>query len=103
MANRKNKRTYPYCPDYATPPGYVLQDHIEAKGFTPAEFAQHNSIAAELIENIIAGKAPIDADLAAIFGREFSLETDFWLDIEAIYRHRLKQLEEKAHADTAAN
>ena len=99
MAKRSNKRMYPYRPDYATPPGYVLQDHIEAKGLTPAEFARHHSIAAELIERIIAGSAPIDEELAAIFGREFSLEADFWLDIEAEYRQRLAQ---KAAADTAA-
>ena len=98
MAKQSNQRTYPYRPDYVTPPGYVLQDYIEAKGLTPAEFARHHSITAELIEGIIAGSAPIDEELAAIFGREFSLEADFWLDIEAEYRQRLAQ---KAEADTA--
>ncbi len=97
------ERTYPYRPDYATPPGYVLQDHIEAKGLTPAEFARQHSLPAELIEGIIDGSAPIDSELAAIFGREFSLEASVWLNMEAIYRRRLKQLEDKAHADTAAN
>ncbi len=99
MADRKNNRKYRYCPDYATPPGYVLQDHIEAKGLTPDEFAQRHSLATDLIESIIAGKAPIDPTLAAIFESEFSLEADFWLDIEADYRHRL---ERKAAADAAS-
>ena len=87
------RQTYPYRPDYATPPGYVLQDHIEAKGMTPAEFALQHSIPAELIEGIIAGEAPIDPKLAAIFGREFSLEASFWLRAEAAYRSRLEQKE----------
>lgn len=91
MAKRKSKRKYPYRPDYATPPGYVLQDHIEAKGLTPVEFARQHSISAELIEGIIAGEAPIDPKLAAIFGSEFSLEADFWLRAEAHYRSRLEQ------------
>ncbi len=83
--------TYPYRPDYATPPGYVLQDHIDAQGLTRAEFARRNSLSTELIEGVISGAAPIDAELAGIFGREFSLEAGVWLNMEAIYRRRLKQ------------
>ena len=99
MAKRKDKQKYPYRPDYATPPGYVLQDHIEAKGLTPIEFARQHSISAELIEGIIAGEAPIDPELAAIFGSEFSLEASFWLRVEATYRRRLAERE----ATEAAN
>ena len=91
------ERTYPYRPDYATPPGYVLQDHIEAIGLTPDEFARRHSLRAELIESIIDGNAPIDVDLAALFGREFSLAASLWLNMEAIYR---RQLERNAAADT---
>ncbi|MCY4555571.1 MAG: hypothetical protein OXF79_04165 [Chloroflexi bacterium] len=100
MADRKNKRKYPYCPDYATPPGYVLLDHIEAQGLTPAEFARRHSLATDLIESIIAGNAPIDSTLAAIFGSEFRLDANFWLDIEADYRRRV---ERKAVADAASS
>ncbi len=85
------ERIYPYRPDYATPPGYVLQDHIEAKGLTPAEFARRHSLPVELIEGIIDGSAPIDADLAALFGRAFNLEAEVWLNMEAIYRRRLER------------
>lgn len=85
------KETYPYQPDYATPPGYVLEDHLEAKGLSPAEFARRHSLSPELIEGIIDGSAPIDADLAAIFGQEFSLAASVWLNMEAIYRRRLGQ------------
>ena len=95
------KRTYPYRPDYATPPGYVLEDHIEAKGLTPAEFARRHSLPTELIEKVLMGSAPIDAELAAIFGGEFSLEADFWLSMEADYRSRLEQLESKAATEVA--
>lgn len=83
--------TYPYRPDYATPPGYVLQDHLESKGLTPAEFARQHGLPAELIQGIINGSASIDEDLAALLGREFSLEASVWLNMEAIYRRRLAQ------------
>ena len=103
MVKRKRTRIYPHMPNYATPPGYVLQDYLEAWGFTPAEFARKYSLATELIEGVVAGKAPIDEELAAIFGREFSLDPNFWFDAEADYRRRLKQLEEKDRANTVAN
>ena len=95
------KRTYPYQPDYATPPGYVLEDHLEARGLTPAKFARQYSISPELIEGVIDGSAPIDADLAAIFGREFNLAASVWLNMEAIYRRRLEQ-KSAADAPSAA-
>ena len=98
MADRTNKRKYPYCPDHATPPGYVLLDHIEATGLTPGEFARRHSLSTELIESIIVGKAPIDSALAGVFGSEFSLDASFWLDAEADYRRRL---EHKSATDAA--
>jgi plasmid maintenance system antidote protein VapI len=93
------KETYPYQPDYATPPGYVLEDHLEARGLTPAEFASRHSLSTELIEGVIDGSAPIDSELAAIFDLEFSLEACVWLSMEAIYRRRL---EHKAATDAAS-
>ena len=86
------KRTYAYQPDYAVPPGYVLEEHLEARGLTPAEFAHKYSLSPELIEGVMHGSAPIDADLAAIFGREFNLAASVWLKMEAIYRRRLEQI-----------
>ena len=92
------RRTYPYRPDYATPPGYVLQDHIEAKGLTPVEFALRHSLSVAFIEGILDGSAPIDSDLAALFGREFSLGADVWIRMEARYR---RELAEKAATEAA--
>ena len=92
------QRTYLYLPDYATPPGYVLEDHIEAKGLTPVEFARRHSLSVALIEGILDGNAPIDSDLAALFGREFSLAADVWLRMEARYR---SELAEKAATEAA--
>lgn len=99
MARQRTSRTYPHRPDYATPPGYVLQDYLEAWDFTPAEFARRHSLTTELIDDVLAGTVPIDEKLAAIFGREFSLEASFWLRMEADYRCRL---EHKAAAEAAA-
>ena len=92
------QRTYQHRPEYSAPPGYVLQDHIEAKGLSLAEFARRHSLPEELIAGVIKGSVPIDADLAALFGREFSLGADVWLRMEARYR---RELAEKAAAEAA--
>ena len=89
MAPRRNKRTYPYRPDYAVPPGWLFRDYLEAWGYTPADFARRHSLAAELVEGVLAGTAPLDAKLAAILEQEFDLEASFWSDLEAEYRRRL--------------
>ncbi len=92
-------RTYQYRPDYATPPGYVLEDHLEVLGLTPAEFAVRHSLSEELINGVIVGSTPIDPELAAIFGRELGLDSDVWLRMEARYRIELKH---QAAAEDAA-
>lgn len=83
------RRTYRHRPEYATPPGYVLEDHIEALGLTPAEFAVRHSLSVELINRVIGGDGEIDAQLAAIFGRELGLSSDVWLRMEGRYRSEL--------------
>ena len=89
MAKRRNKRTYPYRPDYAVPPGWLFRDYLEAWDYTPADFARRHSLAAEFVEGVLAGTAPLDAELAAILEQEFDLEASFWRDLEAEYRRRL--------------
>ena len=31
--------TYPYRPDYAVPPGWVLEEHLKSHSLSPAELA----------------------------------------------------------------
>ena len=86
------KRTYPYRPDYATPPGYLVEDYLDALGISAAGFAERHSLSAELINGVIAGDATIDAELAVVFGRELGLDADVWLRIEDTYRCKLVEL-----------
>lgn len=86
------RRTYPYRPDYATPPGYVLAEYLEVNELTPAQFAQRHSLPTELVKGVLAGSSPIDADLAALLGSEFHLDESVWVRMEADYRRRLADL-----------
>ena len=52
--------TYSYEPDYAVPPGWVVEEHLQSQRLSHAEFARRCGRSAKLISEIIAGKAPIE-------------------------------------------
>ena len=87
-----------YRPDYAVPPGWVLEEEIEARGISQAELARRCGRSAKLISEIIAGKAPIEPETAIQFDRVLGGGPDIWLRMESNYRLRLAR---QAEAETA--
>ena len=80
-----------YNPDYAVPPGWVLEEELEAKGFSQSEFARLCGLSTEVIGEIIAGKARIEPETAMQFDRVLGGGPDIWLRMESTYRLRLAQ------------
>lgn len=80
--------TYTYRPDYAVPPGWVLDEHLKSHCLSPAEFARRCGRSAKLISEIIAGKAPVEPKTALQFEKVLGLDASIWLGIEARYRLR---------------
>ena len=83
------EQLYPYRPDYAVPPGWVLEERIEAQGISPGEIDDRCGLAPELVAGIIAGTAPVDTDTAAKLEEALDLDASIWLGIEADYRASL--------------
>jgi len=81
--------TKKYQPDYAIPPGWVLKEHLEAKDITPTELARQCGLSVRLINEIVAGEAPVAANTALQFQKILGLDADIWLGIEADYRSHL--------------
>ena len=79
---------YPYNPDYATPPGWVLEEYLEVRGISQAEFARRCGRSAKLISEILSGKAPIEPETAMQFERVLGLKAQIWLNMEAEYQLR---------------
>jgi len=80
---------YPYRPDYAVPPGWVIEERIEAQGISPGELADSCGLAPELVADIIAGESTIDTDTAAKLEEALGLDASIWLGIEADFRASL--------------
>lgn len=94
------KRTYAYRPDYAVPPGLILEEHLKARGFSQAEFARRCGRSPKLISEIIAGKARLEPMTALQFERVLAVDMGIWLGIESKYQnYKIREAEAKAHRD----
>ena len=89
---------YTYSPDYAVPPGWVLEDRLAAHHISYAELARRCGRSPKLISEIISGKAPIEPKTALQFENVLGVDAGIWLGIEASYRLRLER-EAEAHRD----
>ncbi len=86
--------TYSYEPDYAVPPGWVIEEHLQSQRLSHAEFARLCGRSAKLISEIIAGKAPVEPKTALQFEKVLGLDASIWLGIEARYQlHKAREVE----------
>lgn len=93
--------SYPYEPEYAIPPGWLLESHLEARDMSQAECARRCGRSPKLISEIVSGKAPIEPDTALQLEKVLGLRSEIWLGIEKDYRlHIARQAEaERASAE----
>ena len=94
--------TYPFQPDYAVPPGWVLEERLEANGISQAEFARRCGRSPKFISDIIAGKAPVEAKTALQFEKVLGVSANIWLGIEKRYRLHLMREAEAREAEESA-
>ncbi len=78
--------TNPYRPDYAVPPGWILEERLKSRGMSRAELARRCGRSTKLISEIVAGKAFLEPETALQFERVLGVDADIWLGIESDYR-----------------
>lgn len=93
--------TYEYAPDYVVPPGWVLEEHLEARGISQAEFARRCGRSPKLISEIIAGKARLEPKTALQFERVLGVDAGIWLGIES--KHQIYRMREAEAASAKAH
>ena len=67
------------------PPGEFLQDELDARQWTQAEFAQIIDRPAQLVSEIISGTRDISRQTAAEFGAAFGQSPQYWLNLQSSY------------------
>ena len=68
------------------PPGELIRDEIEARGWTQAEFAEVLGRPGRLVSELIAGKRGITPETAKALGEAFGTGAQFWMNLEAAYQ-----------------
>ena len=76
---------YKYEPDYAVPPGWILEKRLDARQMSQAEFVRRCGRSPKLISDIIAGKAAIHPKTALQFQKVLGLNAHIWLGIDSDY------------------
>ncbi len=75
-----------YRPDYATPPGAILEETLEARGIKKKDFAERCGLSTKHISQIINSKAPVTPETAIRFERVLGISDDVWNNLESNYR-----------------
>lgn len=91
-----------FNPDYAVPPGWILEERLEVQGISHAEFARRCGRSPKLISEIISGKAPLEPETALQFEKVLGVDASIWLGIETDYQlHRAREIEAEEAAQKA--
>ena len=70
-------------------PGEILNEELEARGWTPSKFAEMIGYSILAVAQIIRGETAIDVAIAGKLSRELGNSSQFWLNLESSYRRNL--------------
>ena len=72
-------------------PGEFLQEILEEKGMSQAQFARAIGVAPMRVSHIVRGARPVTAEMALLFGRAFAQSPQYWLNLQAAYDLKLAE------------
>ena len=73
-------------PDYETTSGALLAEYLEARQMSQAELARPCGCSAELVSEIVSGRASIKPAIATQFEMVLGVEAKTWLGLESRYQ-----------------
>ena len=91
-----------YVPEYAVPPGETLQEVLEGVPMSQAELARRMGRTPKMVNEIVAGKAPITPETALLLERVLGIPARLWNTLERHYREDLARLAARAELEKQA-
>ena len=77
----------------AIPPGATIRELIEDRGMTQKALAARMELSEKHISELVNGHVQLTPDVAGRLEMVLGLSARFWLDLEAIYRTKLRAIE----------
>ena len=100
------KERYEYAPDYATHPGEVLGERLEAYGMSQTELARRIGMSTKTMSLMVNGKAPVTPETALQLERVLGVSARLWTGLDSNYRlHEARKAETRnleAHREWAS-
>lgn len=78
--------TTPWRPDYAIPPGTILQLELAERGISQAELASRAGLSPKHVNQVIKGVVPLSAEMALALERVLGTPSHVWNGLEAAHR-----------------
>jgi addiction module HigA family antidote len=75
----------------ATPGRLLKEEFLDAHQLSQSELSRRTGIPRSTINEIIKGKRPINAEIAFTLGTFFSMDPQFWINLQSRYDLRLVQ------------
>jgi HTH-type transcriptional regulator/antitoxin HigA len=85
-----------YIPDTVSAPGETLEDVLQSRAMSQAEFAERTGRPKKTINEIVRGKAAITAETALQFERVLGIPAAFWMSREQNYQEAVARERELA-------
>lgn len=68
------------------PPGDIIKEELEARGWTQTDFAEIIGKSARLVNEVIMGKRAVTPDTARVLADAFGTSAQFWMNLESAYQ-----------------
>lgn len=86
----------PFNPNYAVPPGAVLEEWLEENGMSQTALAERMGRPIKTVNELIKGKTSFTQETALQVESVTGIEASFWTNADRIYQERAARLEEEA-------
>jgi len=73
-------------PFLVTPPGHILKDELDARGWSQKDFAEIIGRPEQAISEIVTGRKEITPQTAIEFSKAFGTSAEFWVNLESNYQ-----------------
>jgi len=68
------------------PPGELLREELQARGWTPVSLACSTGLPLQIIDEIITGHRPVTPKIAKELEKAIGISAGIWLNLEYYYR-----------------